>query len=76
MLLHAALAIDKDIVEIADNTAADEQAHDIVHHALKRRRGITQTEGHHQVLIVAERRSKGCFPLVALSVADKVMSGI
>lgn len=39
---------------------------DVIYQGLKNSRSVCETKRHHQVLIVAQRSIKGCFPLVTL----------
>ncbi|GBG58911.1 hypothetical protein CBR_g24262 [Chara braunii] len=64
-------AIDKDIIELNDNTDFEEVAKDVVHGGLECGRGIRESEGHHKELVVSKARTE-CGLVGVLADADMV----
>ncbi|GBG60333.1 hypothetical protein CBR_g4289 [Chara braunii] len=65
-------AINKDIIEVNDDTNFEEVAKDVVHGGLEYGRGVGESEGHHEELVVPEARTKCDLVGVLLTYVDLV----
>jgi hypothetical protein len=68
------LGVDEYIINIDDHSFVEQLVRDLVDHRLERSGCIAQTKRHYQVLKQAISRAEGCFPLIALGDADKVVT--
>jgi hypothetical protein len=65
---------DQDVVQVNKYKYIEHIPEDVINQPLEDRGGISQAEGHVQILIMTTRGVKGCIPIVSLSDAHKVVS--
>src|SRR6202789_2752798 len=75
MLFFHRLRKDEYVVEVdTDDALHDEILEDVVHHGLKGRRGVRESEEHHKGFEEAAIRTKRCLPLVTFLHANIIVA--